>query len=76
MRSTNGETNGAPLAGYCLRGNFLFRMSHQTVVLPLNQALSYLENKQISVTVSQKGVIRATIYDKVYQNFHPSNLTT
>ena len=74
--STNGETIGAPLAGYCLRGNLLFRMSHQTVVLPLNQALFYLENKQISATVSQKGVIRATIYDKVYQNFHPSNLTT
>ena len=65
--STNGETIRAPLAGYCLRGNLLFRISHQTVVLPLNHALSYLENKQISATVSQKGVIRATIYDYVFR---------
>jgi hypothetical protein len=65
--STSGDTIGAPLAAYCLRGNLLFRMSHQTVVLPLNQALAYLENKQIFATVSQNGAIRATIYDYIFR---------
>jgi hypothetical protein len=47
---TNNEAIGAPLAAFALRGNRIFEMSHDTAVLPLEQAAAFLENRPLYAT--------------------------
>ena len=65
--STNGETVGAPLAAFAARGNKIFEMSHETAVLPLNQAKAYLEDKPLRASISKQGIVLATVYDYVFR---------
>jgi len=66
--ATNGETVGALLAAFAARGNSLFAMSHSTVVLPLTQAVAYLQALPIQTSINQKGQVFSVIYDYVYRN--------
>lgn len=43
-------------------------MSHSTSNVPLAQAIAFLNGDPISVTISRKGSVFATIYDYVYRN--------
>lgn len=66
--STSGETIGAPMAAYTLLGGKIFRMSHDTAVLPLNQALAFLKREELYASLSRGGTVYASIYDYVYRN--------
>jgi hypothetical protein len=66
--ATNGETIGAPMAAYCARGNKIFEMSHTTVALPLEQAVSFLSGQKISASINKFGTVYATINDYVYRS--------
>ena len=65
--STKGETIGAPLAALVLRGIKVFDMSHKTEILPLTQALAFLEGNDIEASINREGVVSATTYDYVYR---------
>lgn len=66
--ATNGDSIGAPLCAFAARGNRIFAMSHSTSNVPLAQAIAFLNGDPISVTISRKGSVFATIYDYVYRN--------
>ncbi len=66
--STNGDTIGGPLAAFVLLGNEIFAMSHQTAVLPLTQAIAYLEKETIYANITRYGEVKATIYDYVFRS--------
>ena len=66
--ATRGETVGAPLAALVLRGMSIFEMSHETSVLPLTQALAFLEGEEIRALVNRQGIVSATTYDYVYRS--------
>jgi hypothetical protein len=66
--STNGDTIGGPLAAFVLLGNEIFAMSHQTAVLPLTQAIAYLEKETIYANITRYGDVKATIYDYVFRS--------
>lgn len=66
--ATKGETVGAPLAALVLRGISIFEMSHKTAVLPLTQALAYLEGEEIRASINREGIVSATTYDYVYRS--------
>ena len=42
-------------------------MSHETAVLPLNQAKAYLEDKPLRASISKQGIVLATVYDYVFR---------
>lgn len=42
-------------------------MSHQTEILPLAQAVGYLERENIHATITRFGEVRATIHDNVFR---------
>ncbi len=42
-------------------------MSHETAVLPLNQAKAFLEGKPLRASISKQGLVLATIYDYVFR---------
>ena len=46
-------------------------MSHETATFPLMQALGFLQNQVIKATISQKGVVRPTIYDYIFRSNDP-----
>ncbi len=52
--ATNGETVGAPLAAFAARNNKIFRMSHETAPLPLNEAKAYLQGKHLRASISKQ----------------------
>ncbi len=66
--STKGETVGAPLAAYCLRGNEIFQMSHQTANLPLSQAIAFLNKEPLYASISRSGTISASIFQYVFRS--------
>ena len=65
--STNGETVGAPLAAFAARNNKIFQMSHETAVIPLNQAKAFLRGQPLRASISKHGLVLATIYDYVFR---------
>ena len=56
---TNNEVIGAPLAAFALRGNRIFEMSHDTAVLPLEQAAAFLENRPLQAAFRKDGTVTA-----------------
>ena len=65
---TNNEVIGAPLAAFALRGNRIFEMSHDTAVLPLEQAAAFLENRPLQAAFRKDGTVTANIHDYVFRN--------
>jgi hypothetical protein len=65
---TNKETIGAPLAAFALRGNRIFEMSHDTAVLPLEQAVAFLEKRPLQAAFHKDGTVTANIHDYVYRS--------
>ena len=43
-------------------------MSHQTAVLPLTQAIAYLEKETNYANITRYGEVKATIYDYVFRS--------
>lgn len=66
--STKGETIGAPMAAFVALGNRIFEMSHDTVTMPLNQALAFLKNEPLQASISKHGSLYATIFDYIYRD--------
>lgn len=59
---------GAPLIAFTALGYRIFAMSHTTAILPLAQAVAYLEGSAISASISKNGTVYATIYDYCYRS--------
>ena len=64
---THGETIGAPLAALGLLGVKMFAMSHETVVLPLFQAIAFLNHESIQASISKDGTVYASVFDYVFR---------
>lgn len=43
-------------------------MSHKTMTLPLNQAISFLKKESLYASVSRDGIVHASIYHYVYRS--------
>lgn len=56
------------MAAFTLLGGQIFQMSHKTAVLPLNQAVAFLNQEELYASVSRTGVVYASIYDYVFRN--------
>jgi hypothetical protein len=52
---TNNEVIGPPLTAFALRGNHTFDMSHDTAVLPLEQAAVFLEDRPLQAAFRKDG---------------------
>jgi hypothetical protein len=65
---------GGPLAAFVLLGNDISAMSHQTVVLPLTQALAYLEQENIHATITRFSEVKATIHDYVFRTMEAPHI--
>jgi len=57
LTSTNGNTIGGPLAAFVLSCILIFEMSYKTSVLPLSQALAYLEKEKNYATINLFGEV-------------------
>lgn len=53
--STYGETIGATMAAHIALGNKVFDMSHETIPLPINQAIAFLQNEPLFVSINKYG---------------------